>query len=155
MSAAIRISRAVEGVRAHLSRSLALMVATWCGTVVLGLLILAPALAGGDGWSAGSPGPLLIVLLIAASVPAGIGAWRRLGRRWCAEHRVTSAMDRVGGLDEGSTLGGLELSRSAPAGTSPGLRDLALEQVGSRLAGDSRVLAGSLGHRVGGARAGQ
>ena len=148
MSAAIRISRAVEGVRAYLSRSLALMVATWCGTVVLGLLILAPALAGGDGWSAGSPGPLLIVLLIVASVPAGIGAWRRLGRRWCAEHRVTRAMDRVGGLDEGATLGGLELSRSAPAGTSPGLRDLALEQVGSRLAGDSRVLAGSLGHRV-------
>ena len=57
-------------------------------------------------------------------------------------------MDRVGGLDEGTTLGGLELSGAAPAGTSPGLRELALQQVGSRLAGDPRVLAGSLGQRI-------
>ena len=61
MSAAGRIGRAVEGVRAHLSRSLAVMVAAWCGTAALGLLVLAPALAGADGWSAGSPGPLVIV----------------------------------------------------------------------------------------------
>ncbi len=148
MSAAGRIGRAVEGVRAHLSRSLAVMVAAWCGTAALGLLVLAPALAGADGWSAGSPGPLVIVVLIAAAVPAGIWSWRRLDRHWCAEHRVTRAMDRVGGLDDGATLGGLELSRSAPAGTSPGLRDLVLQQVGSSLGGDSRVLAGSLGQRV-------
>ena len=148
MSGAGRIGLAVEGVRAHVSRSLAIVVAAWCGTAVLGLLILAAALAGGNGWRAGSPGPLLIVLLIGAGVPAGIWSWRRLGRRWCAEHRVTRAMDRVGGLDEGATLGGLELSRSAPAGTSPGLRDLALEQVGSRLAGDSKALAGALGRSV-------
>ena len=148
MSAAGRIGPAVEGVRARVSRSLAITVAAWCGTAVLGLLILASALAGGNGWRAGSPGPLLIVLLIGAGVPAGIWSWRRLGRRWCAEHRVTRAMDRVGGLDEGATLGGLELSRSAPAGTSPGLRDLALEQVGSRLAGDSKALAGALGRSV-------
>ena len=148
MSAAGRIGRAVEGVRAHLSRSLAVMVAAWCGTGALGLLILAPAVAGGDGWSAGSPGPLLIVLLIAGAVPAGFWYWRRLGRHWCAEHRVTRAMDRVGGLDEGATLGGLELSRSAPAGTSPGLRDLALEQVGGRLDGHPKALAGALGRRV-------
>ena len=149
MSAADRIGRAVEGVRGHLARSLALMVAAWCGAAVLGLLVLAPVLAGGDGWRAGSPGPLLIVLLIVSAVPAGIWSWRRLGRHWCAEHRVTRAMDRVGGLDEGATLGGLELSRSAPAGTSPGLRDLALEQVGSRLGGDSKALSGRLGRRVG------
>ena len=149
MSEATRIARAVEGVRRHLSRALALNVAAWCGTIVLALLVLAPVLAGGGGWSAGNPGPLVIVLLIAASVPAGIRAWRRLGRHWCAEHRVTRAMDRVSGLDDGATLGGLELSRSAPVGTSPGLRDLALEQVRSRLGGDSRALAGRLGQHVG------
>ena len=144
-----RIGRAVEGVRAHLSRSLAVAVAAWCGAAVLAMLVLAPALAGEDGWSAGSPGPLAIVLLIAASVPAGIWSWRRLGRRWCAEHRVARAMDRAGGLDGGATLGGLELLRSAPAGTSPGLRRLALEQLAVRLDGDSKLLAGNLGRRVG------
>ncbi|MDE2794712.1 MAG: hypothetical protein OXL34_07835 [Gemmatimonadota bacterium] len=149
MSAASRIARAVEGVRGHLSRSLGVMVVGWCGAAVLLLLIAAVAVAGGGGWSAGSPGPLLIVLLIGAVVPAGVWVWRRLGRHWCAEHRVTRAMDRIAGLDEGAVLGGLELSRAAPPGTSPGLRDLALEQVGSRLEGDSRTLAGPLGEGVG------
>ena len=149
MSAATRIARAVERVRGYLSRSLGVMVAAWCGAAVLALLLVAVAVAGGGGWSAGSPGPLLIAALIAAIVPAGIWAWRRLGRHWCAEHRVTRAMDGVAGLDEGAVLGGLELSRSAPPGTSPGLRDLALEQVGSRLRGDSKALAGPLGDRVG------
>lgn len=149
MSAASRIARAVEGVRGYLSRSLGLMVAAWCGAAVLVLLVVAVAAAGGGGWSAGSPGPLLIVTLIAATVPAGIWAWRRLGRHWCAEHRVTRAMDRIAGLDAGAVLGGLELSRAAPPGTSPGLRDLALEQVGSRLDGDSQTLSGPLGQRVG------
>lgn len=149
MSAASRIARAVEGVRAHLSRSLGLMVAAWCGAAVLALLVSAVAVAGGEGWSAGSPGPLVIVTLIAAVVPGGVWAWRRLGSHWCAEHRVTRAMDRTAGLDEGAVLGGLELSRAAPPGTSPGLRGLALEQVGGRLGGDSRTLSGPLGLRVG------
>ena len=149
MSAASRIARAVEGVRGYLSRSLGFMVAAWCGAAVLLLLVVAAVVAGGGGWSAGSPGPLLIVTLIAATVPAGIWAWRRLGRHWCAEHRVTRAMDRIAGLDEGAVLGGLELSRAAPPGTSPGLRALALEQVGSRLDGDSQTLSGPLGRRVG------
>ncbi len=149
MSAASRIAAAVEGVRGHLSRSLGLVVAAWCGAAVLTLLVVAAAVAGGGGWSAGSPGPLLIVLLIAAVVPAGVWAWRRLGRHWCAEHRITRAMDRIAGLDEGAVLGGLELSRAAPEGTSPGLRALALDQVGSRLEGDSKTLAGPLGGSVG------
>ena len=46
-------------------------------------------------------------------------------------------------------LGGLELSRFAPPGTSPGLRELALARVGKRLSGGSRSLSGALGERVG------
>ena len=149
MTAAVRIARAVDGVRGYLRRSLALTVAAWCGTGVLALLILAPAFAGVDGWSPGSPGPLLLVALILASVPAGIWYWRRLGRRWCAEHRITRAMDGTAGLEEGAVLGGLELSRFAPPGTSAGLRELALARVGSRLSGDSRSLSGTLGKRIG------
>ena len=149
MTAAVRIARAVDGVRGHLRRSLALTVAAWCGTGVLALLILAPAFAGVDGWSPGSPGPLLLVALILASVPGGIWYWRRLGRRWCAEHRITRAMDGTAGLEEGAVLGGLELSRFAPPGTSAGLRELALARVGSRLSGDSRSLSGTLGKRIG------
>ena len=150
MSAAERIRRAVRGVRDYLARSLGFTVAAWCAVAALGLLMLAPAFAGGEGWSAGSPGPILIVVILLAVVPAGVWYWRRLGRRRCAEHRVTRAMDGTAGLDEGSVLGGLELSRFAPPGTSPGLRELALEQVGSRLsgAGDPRKLSGELGKQV-------
>ncbi len=149
MTAAARIARAVDGVRGHLSRSLALTVAAWCGTGILALLILAPALAGGDGWRPGSPVPLLLAALIVTLVPGGVWYWRRLGRHWCAEHRVTRAMDGTAGLEEGAVLGGLELSRFAPPGTSPGLRELALARVGKRLSGGSRSLSGALGERVG------
>ena len=149
MSAATRIARAVEGVRGHLSRSLALAVGAWCATGVLLILVVAPALAGDGGWQAGSPRPLLMVVLILVLVAAGLWYWRRLGRRWCAEHRVTRAMDGTAGLEEGAVLGGLELSRFAPPGTSSGLRELALERVGSRLDADAKSLAGKLGRRIG------
>ena len=144
-----RIGQAVEGVRGHLSRSLGLMVAAWCGTAVLLLLLLAAALAGGDGWNAGSPVPLLLVVLILGLLPGGIWYWRRLGRHWCAEHRVTRAMDRIASLDEGAVLGGLELSREAPPGTSQALRELALLRIGKRLSADAKTLSGTLGKRIG------
>ena len=144
-----RIGQAVEGVRGHLSRSLGLMVAAWCGTAVLLLLLLAAALAGGDGWNAGSPVPLLIVVLILGLLPGGVWYWRRLGRHWCAEHRVTRSMDRIASLDEGAVLGGLELSREAPPGTSQALRELALLRIGKRLSADAKTLSGTLGKRIG------
>ncbi len=148
MSPAGRINAAVEGVRGHLARSLGLLVGAWCAVAALLLLMLGPAFAGGEGWSPGSPGPIVIVALIVALVPGGLWCWRRLERRRCAEHRITRAMDGIAGLDEGAVLGGLELSRFAPPGTSPGLRELALEQVGSRLSGDARTLSGKLGEQV-------
>ncbi len=149
MSAATRIAVAVEGVRGHLARSIALTVGAWCATGLLAVLVTAPALAGGEGWNAGSPVPLLMVGLMLALVLAGVWYWRKQGRRWCAEHRITRAMDGTAGLEEGAVLGGLELSRFAPPGTSAGLRELALERVGSRLDGDARSLSGTLGERVG------
>ncbi len=149
MTAAERIKRAVAGVREHLARRLGLAVAAWCGAAACALLLVASIVAGADGWGAGSPGPLLIVASMLGLAPSGVWAWRRLGRRRCAEHRVTRAMDSTAGLDEGAVLGGLELSRFAPPGTSFGLRDLALEQVGSRLAGDARTLSGALGDQAG------
>ena len=148
MTPARRIGHAVEGVREHLSRSLALTVAAWCGAVMLGLLVLAPGIAGIEGWRAGSAGPLVMVVLMLALVPGGVWYWRRLGRRWCAEHRVTRAMDGIAGLDEGAVLGGLELSRFAPPGTSRGLRELALHRVGSQLTADAKTLSGALGEQV-------
>ncbi len=147
-AAGAAIGSAVEGVRAYLSRSLGLMVAGWCGAMVLAVLIVAAALAGDGGWSAGSPVPLLLAVLILGVVPAGVWHWRRLGRHWCAEHRVTRSMDPVAGLEEGAVLGGLELARKAPPGTSPGLRALALRRVGRRLGGDAKTLSGRLGQRV-------
>ena len=57
MSAAERIRRAVQGVRDYLARSLGFTVAAWCAVAALGLLVLAAAFAGGEGWSAGSRVP--------------------------------------------------------------------------------------------------
>ncbi len=151
MSPARRIRGAVRSVRDHLLRTLAWTVAAWCAVVVSLLLALAPALAGGEGWRAGSPGPILIVALFVALFPLGFQAWRTLGRRWCTELCVTRAMDGIAGLDPGAVLGGLELARFAPPGTSPGLRDLALTQVGDRLPDDVRTLSGTLGGRFSGA----
>ena len=147
-AAGVRIGAAVEGVRAYLSRSLGLMVVGWCGALTLAVLILASALAGDGGWSAGSPIPLVLALLVLAVIPAGIWRWRRLGGHWCAEHRITRSMDRIAGLEEGAVLGGLELSRKAPPGTSPGLRALALRRVGRKLSGDAKTLSGGVGEQV-------
>ena len=147
-AAAAGIGAAVEGVRAYLSRSLGLTVAGWCGALMLAVLVLAAGLAGDGGWSAGSPVPLLLALLVLAVIPGGVWHWRRLGRHWCAEHRITRSMDRIAGLEEGAVLGGLELSRKAPPGTSPGLRALALRRVGGRLSGDPKTLSGKLGDQV-------
>ena len=146
--AAARIHRAVADVRRHLFRGLALTAAAWSVSAVLALMALAPWLSGSDGWRAGSPGPLLLVAAVLAVAGAGVAGWRRMGRRWGAEHRITRAIDAEVGLDEGETLGSLELSRSAPAGTSPGLRELALQLVGARLSGEPKVLSGSLGRRA-------
>ena len=148
--AGAKIARAVAGVRRLVVRRLALATAAWCAVGVLVVLALAPLLAGGSGWRAGSAGPLVLTLVALALTLAGVAWWRTLVRRWGAEHRVTRAMDAVAGLNEGETLGALELSRSMPPGTSPELRDLALRLAGDRLAGDAGKLSGVLGERTSG-----
>ena len=140
-----RIRQTVADVRRHVFRGLAVAVAAWCGSALLGLMALAPWLSGSSGWSPGSPVPLLVVAAALAVAATGFAAWRRMGRWWGADHRITRAMDAVAGLDEGATLGSLELYRSAPDGTSPGLRELALNLVGDRLHGGPKALSGKLG----------
>lgn len=142
------IVRAVAGVRRLVVRRFALAVAAWCAGAMLALLALAPILAGSRGWGAGSPVPLAMAGVAFVVVLACLGWWRRLARRWGADHRVTRAMDAVAGLNEGQTLGSLELSRSMPPGTSPALRNLALRLTGERLSGDASTLAGALGDRA-------
>lgn len=145
---AVRIHQAVADVRRHVFRGLGLGVAAWCVSALLVLMALAPWLSGSGGWRAGSPGPLILVATAVAVGGAGFAGWRRLGRRWGAEHRITRTMDAVAGLHEGETLASLELSRSAPEGTSPGLRELAMHLVGGRLSGGAKQLSGSLGRRA-------
>ena len=142
------IARAVASVRRLVVRRFALAVAAWCAGAMLALLALAPILSGSRGWGAGSPVPLAMAGAAFVVMLACFAWWRRLARRWGADHRVTRAMDAVAGLNEGQTLGSLELSRSMPPGTSPALRKLALRLTGERLGGDAGTLSGALGDRA-------
>ena len=143
--AGARIHQAVEEVRRHVFRGLGLAVAAWCCSALLALLALAPWLSESGGWRPGSPVPLLLVAVALTVAAAGFAGWRRMRRWWGADHRVTRSIDAVAGLDEGQTLASLELYRSAPEGTSPGLREFALELVGERLRGGPKALSGKLG----------
>ena len=146
--AGARIARAVEQVQSYLSRGLAMTAGAWCLAAVLLLLAVVPLAAGSDGWAAGSAGPLLVVLVMLGLVASGTWYWRGRRRRWGSEHRVTRSMDRVAGLEDGAVLGGLELARSAPEGTSPGLRALALDRVSGQLLGDAKSLSGRAGQEI-------
>ena len=94
--AGIRAFRATQGVqgsvarvRAHVRQRAALAVAMWAGAAHGAALALAWLLAGSDGWSQGSPGPLLLDLLL-VGLAAALAVWLRRGdRTWLAEVRPT------------------------------------------------------------------
>lgn len=143
------VERAVAEVRASVAGRLAVVAGAWSGAALCALLAAAALAAGADGWAAGSAGPLAVVAAMAGVVAGAFWWWFRLRRRWGGEPAVAKAMDVAAGLADGTVLGGLELSRAAPRGTSALLRDLAVRTISRRLAGSPAALSGPLGLRLG------
>ncbi len=144
------IERTVADVQASVAGRLAVVVAAWSGAAFCALLATAQLAAGGDGWAAGSAGPLAILAAMAGVAAGAVWWWRGLRRRWGGERTVARAMDAAAGLEEGAVLAGLELSRAAPPGTSARLRDLAVRTTGAWLTGAApAALSGRLGRRLG------
>lgn len=142
------LEQAVARARSRLAGRAAGLTAAWTGTALCGLLVAAWLAAGGAGWTAGSPGPLVLACAMGCVVVAAAWAWARLRRRWASERAVARVLDGAAGLSAGTTLGGLELARGAAPGTSAGLRDLALRSVGDRLSAAGPALSGAMDRQV-------
>ena len=134
--------------RARVAGRVAALAAAWGGSGVLALLVAARFGAGAAGWAAGSAGPLVFAAAIAAVAGSSAWWWARLRAHWAGERAVARAMDEAAGLAPGAVLGGLELSRASPPGTSAGLRAAAVRSVGERVAASPAERAGALGERL-------
>lgn len=143
------LEEVVAGARSRVSGRAAGLAAAWTGTTLCGLLLAACLGVDGNGWPAGSPGPLLLACAMGFVVAAGAWAWARLRRRWAGERAVARLLDGAAGLSAGTILGGLELARGTAPGTSAGLRDLALRSVADRLNAAGPALRGAVDRPVG------
>jgi len=120
----------------------------WTGVALGAVLVVAWLWAGEGGWRAGSPGPLILDLLLVASFLAGAGwALRRIRNR-LSEAGVARALERSVGLPEGAVYGSLELSRALPGGVSPALARRGAWAVRTRLPDTAREAVGELGREI-------
>lgn len=153
-------SELVAAVRRPLERALrahaALMVGVGAGT----LLLLAWLLAGGSGWSVGSPVPLILDGVALAAAVAGVLWYRRERERTLDERRISASMERASGVPDGAIQGALELGRGVPGGVSGALvgrgQDVLLARIGPatpQLAGELGGQLRQRGRRLGGALA--
>ncbi len=143
------LSARVERVRAVVARRVRVAALLWGVAGLSGVLVLTWLVAGPDGWSQGTPAPLLLDLLaVAVAAAAGAVAWR-LPERWLVERRVTRAMEASAGLDAGSVEGALQLGRRLPPGVSGSLVAHGEGRVVARLVGPDDRLAGGLGAAAG------
>ncbi|MDE2772419.1 MAG: hypothetical protein OXI46_01760 [Gemmatimonadota bacterium] len=138
------VPEVVACVRAHLLRRAVMAAGLWSIAALGVVLAVAWLAAGPEGWSQGSPGPLLLdlglaVLALVLAVRLGRG-----DRGWLAEHRVARAMEDSAGLARGTVRGALQLTREVPAGVSRSLAELAQRTVAVRLSLPPEQLAGPL-----------
>jgi len=111
----------LAGVRARVRRA-GILASILLGVgAAAAVLPLGWVLGGADGWRAGSPLPLILVLsgLIAAAVVAGWSVLRIRDRT--DEANLASDLERSTGLPSGALRAQLELGRGIPGGVSGGL----------------------------------
>lgn len=143
------IGRVVATVRTRLSRRATLAGALW-GVAALGcVLLLAWLAAGPDGWVRGSAMPLFLDLLAIGALATLTAGLAGLKPRWLRDRRLAANIDEAAGLEAGSVLGSLELSRAVPPGVSPELARVAEEQVVRGLRRSIAQLAGGMERETG------
>ncbi len=143
-----RLHGVVDGVRRHLTRRALLAALLWAMAAAAWVLIVAWLVAGPDGWSQGSAGPLVLDLLLLVAVIATLATARRHAARWFAEAPLSRAIERATGVRSGVVRGSLELSRATPPGVSEVLVARAAERTLEELNRPPGELAGDLGTSV-------
>jgi len=137
-------ARALASVRRHLHQMGA-------GVAVVGMLGLAAGvfllawLLVGPGWAAGSPAPLLLVVVGLLLLGAGGVLLIRFLRRWGSDEWLTREVERQAGLPRGALRAQLELDRAPPDGASPALIHAGSATLLARMQGPPARLAGRPG----------
>jgi len=135
-------------VRTHLVHRAYVAGTLWGTAAAAVVLLIAWLVAGSDGWSPGSAGPLVLDGLALLLIVAIALAVRRAVTRWLGSRAVASSMEKAVGLPSGTVVGSLELSETLPHGVSPGLAARAEQAIAEKLRGDNARLAGPLGARA-------
>ncbi|MEX2294777.1 MAG: hypothetical protein WD804_00550 [Gemmatimonadota bacterium] len=136
-------------IRATLRRRAGAALACTAAGIVGLVLVLAWFLAGTDGWTPGTPIPLLL-LLGGGIALAGIGllVFSRLAR-WTGEAGISGEIERSAHLPDGSVRAQAELLTALPRGVSGPLARAGEGVLLSRLQGSVGQLAGEPGRIVG------
>ncbi len=140
-------SQALAAVRQYLRRR-------GGGVVLLSLLgagaavLVVAWLLGGGGWEAGSPLPLLLLILGGlGALLAVAGVVARL-RRWTSEEEVAGEMERQARLPRGTVRAQLELDRSNSEGVSSSLVRAGSRALMDRLSSTPERLSGQPGQEL-------
>lgn len=129
----------LAGIRNRLRRLGALAALLLAVGVAFAILPIGWVLGSADGWRAGSPLPLVLVLLGLLSA-AGVAGWALLRMRVrTGESTLASDLERTAGLASGSLRAQLELGRGVPEGVSGGLARAGETALVARLTGGSRL----------------
>jgi hypothetical protein len=111
----------LAGIRARVRRRGSAAALLLAAGALAAVLPLAWLLGSADGWRAGSPLPLVLVLLGLAAA-AGMAGWALFRiRRRTDESALASDVERSAGLASGALRAQLELGRGVPEGVSGGL----------------------------------
>ncbi len=145
MSPLPSISGIHDSVRGFLERTLIRSAILWGVSILLGMLLLAWVIAGGDGWQTRTALPLLLDVALMAVLVSGFVVLRRRRRDLLQEPRVSAEMESATGLAPGIVQGALELSRSLPDGVSTALVGRMQRTTMARLDLPVEALAGRMG----------
>jgi len=119
------------------------------GGIVGLVLVLAWLLAGADGWTPGTPVPLILLLGGGLALASAAGLTLVRLASWTAEAGISGEIERSARLPDGSVRAQAELLTALPRGVSGPLARAGEHALLSRLDGTVRQLSGEPGRIVG------
>ena len=146
----LRVYDIVDRVRRRVQRLALLTELLWFAAAWGVVLVVAWLWAGPEGWSQGSPGPLVLDVGLLAIVLLAVSFFVGLRNRWLNDVRVSECLDDAAELHAGTVLGSLELSRELPVGASKSLAEFAEQSVVRRLDLPDERLAGPMARQAAG-----